>query len=156
MHLTNEVLSPENQKLLSQLLKLPAEKLKKFTELGALYQAAVDPEEQEEILQAGVEILRPELSCLGQATAEENSIDDTVDPEAARKVESYRKKVGLRIKKYRKLLGWTQAELAKVANIPQSHVCRLEKGKHAATDVTIERVAKALGVSPGDLDPAMD
>jgi predicted transcriptional regulator len=50
----------------------------------------------------------------------------------------------------------TQEELATKAGIPQSHVCRLETGKHAPTYVTIQKVAKALRVKRSQLDPGFD
>jgi HTH-type transcriptional regulator/antitoxin HipB len=81
-------------------------------------------------------------------------VDSTVDPEAMRKVESYRKSVGARIRAERKRQKMTQDTLAEISGLPQSHICRLEQGKHAATEDTISRIANALGVDSGEIDPA--
>jgi transcriptional regulator with XRE-family HTH domain len=65
----------------------------------------------------------------------------------------YRQMVGARIRSKRESLGWTQEQLADVTGLAQSHISRLEVGKHAPTFQTIERIAGALQVAAGDLDP---
>jgi DNA-binding transcriptional regulator YiaG len=60
--------------------------------------------------------------------------------------------VGGEIRKRRKKLGLSQKELAERVGIPQTHVSRLETGKHAPTHVTVERLAKALKTAPHKLD----
>lgn len=48
--------------------------------------------------------------------------------------------------------GWTQADLARRAGIPQSSVSRLESGSHASGRwSTIEAIASALGVDAAEL-----
>jgi predicted transcriptional regulator len=45
----------------------------------------------------------------------------------------------------------SQRELAARSGLTQATVARLETGKHKARLSTIRRLAKALGVAPGDL-----
>ena len=62
--------------------------------------------------------------------------------------------VGGRIKVLREKAGLSQSELAKRAGIPQPHLSRLENAEHSPTHKTLSRIAKALGVPVGDLDPS--
>jgi transcriptional regulator with XRE-family HTH domain len=39
---------------------------------------------------------------------------------------------------------------------PQSHVSRLERGKHVPSHATIDRIAKALRIHPSKLDPGRE
>lgn len=144
------------QDMVERVLRLPRERLDRVVELRHLYVAATEAEQQHEILTAIMEIVRPDIVGMDWPRTAEEVLDDTVNSEAARRVEAYRVSVGRRIRKARKAKGWTQEQLASAARIPQPHVCRLEQGKHAATDITIQRIADALGVPPGELDPAMD
>ena len=68
----------------------------------------------------------------------------------------YRDYVGRRIMELRTALNWTQADLARAVGGTQSYVSRLENGEHQPTGRTIKKFADALGVEPGDLDPARD
>ena len=86
------------------------------------------------------------------------SIDtEEVEDEIVRaRVDAYRKKVGETIRDLRQAQGMTQEQLAEAAGLPQSHISRLECGKHTATHVTIQRIAEALRTEPGRLDPGFD
>jgi len=59
----------------------------------------------------------------------------------------------LRIKELRERRGWSQAELARRAGLNNSVVHRAEHGQTAMTLVTLEKLAKALGVKPRRLLP---
>jgi transcriptional regulator with XRE-family HTH domain len=71
-------------------------------------------------------------------------------------VAAYYGNTGKAIKRRREQLKMTQEELADKSGLPQSHISRLEAGKHAPTRQTIERVAKALKIEPGKLDLLYD
>ena len=60
--------------------------------------------------------------------------------------------IGKRIEKYRKELGISQVELAAKSGVSQPTIADLEKGKHA-TSKKLPAIARALGVTVGDLDP---
>lgn len=53
----------------------------------------------------------------------------------------------LRLRELRTRKGWSQAELARRAGLNQSVVNRAERGAAAITLTTLEKLAKALGVS---------
>ena len=46
----------------------------------------------------------------------------------------------------------SQEDLARLANISAATVNRLEQGKQRPNFVTIRKLAKALGVEPGDIE----
>lgn len=58
---------------------------------------------------------------------------------------------GERVAARRLELGLTQVTLAKKLGIHQPDLCDIEKGRHAPTLETVEKIAKALDISPGDL-----
>jgi transcriptional regulator with XRE-family HTH domain len=51
---------------------------------------------------------------------------------------------GQRVKHWRELRGVTQADLAAIAKIDNTRLCKIEKGKLTAKADEIERLAKAL------------
>jgi transcriptional regulator with XRE-family HTH domain len=58
---------------------------------------------------------------------------------------------GERVRARRLKLGLTQAELAEMLEIHRPDLCDLEKGRHAATLATVEKIAKVLKVQPKTL-----
>ncbi len=56
-------------------------------------------------------------------------------------------KVGKNIKKYRKLRGISQEELADKVKIHYTTLSRIERGESNPPVQTIDKIAKALGVS---------
>ena len=64
--------------------------------------------------------------------------------------------VGRRIRELRKDAGMKQADLASAAGLTQSHVSRLENAEHSATHLTLTKIAEALGVEVGEIDPCTD
>ena len=56
-----------------------------------------------------------------------------------------------RLRTRREELGLTQADLAKLAGMHQPDLCDLEKGRHAPTLETLERLAIPLKVDPSYL-----
>ena len=59
--------------------------------------------------------------------------------------------IALRIRELRKRRDWSQAELARRAGVNSSVVNRAERGETDITMSTLEKMAKALGVSPRSL-----
>ena len=51
---------------------------------------------------------------------------------------------GQRVREFRSALGVTQAALAKILKTSQSTISEIEKGEHAPTLETVERIAEAL------------
>lgn len=62
--------------------------------------------------------------------------------------------ISKRIQSLRKSANLTQAELADRTGLPQSHISRLEAGRHSPSRSTLEKIAKALGRPVSDLDPS--
>jgi transcriptional regulator with XRE-family HTH domain len=59
--------------------------------------------------------------------------------------------IEIKIRELRLKRGWSQVELAKHAGVMQSTVSELETGKARRLLDVLEKIAKALEVSPGDL-----
>lgn len=101
-----------------------------------------------EIFETIREILFPEMVggiCLGRAGAAK---------EMPKTLQRHADHVGKTIKRIRVEKGLKQTDLAKQSGLPQSHISRLEAGVHSPSLKTIEKVAKALGITAGDLAPS--
>jgi ribosome-binding protein aMBF1 (putative translation factor) len=70
----------------------------------------------------------------------------TADDEVARNV-------GLRIQAARLAANLTQSELAEATGIDRTYISRLERGRYNVSVSTLCRLARALGVSGGELLP---
>lgn len=133
-----------------RLLQLNPDELKLLKSLFVAF-ADAGEEERPEILETMLEIILPEDRIGGVAKGLRAPSADLQE-----RLLSSRRYIGEQIKKRRESLGMTQLALAKKAKIPQSHVSRLERGKHAPTRLTIERVAEALRIAPEKLDPGYE
>lgn len=49
--------------------------------------------------------------------------------------------------------GWTQEKLAREAGVTVTSVSNVERGATKPSAETVEKIAAAFGLSPGDLDP---
>lgn len=144
-------LTPDQQELLEHFLSLRHAKQQRVMELCNLHNECTDEAERQEILSVIAECLfRHPESVSAIPIGRENS------PEGALALDKHRTFVGGQIKKRRQELKMSQAALAEKAGLPQSHISRLETGKHAPTYLTIEKVAAALGVKPSQLDLGFD
>jgi len=61
------------------------------------------------------------------------------------------KRLAMKIKRLRAAQGMTQEVLAKKAGLARVHIARLEAGNHDPTLGTLQRLAKALKVTVGEL-----
>jgi len=59
--------------------------------------------------------------------------------------------IGQRIKGWREKKGMTLAQVAKVTKIAESNLSRLEHGRVTPMIPTLQKLAKAFGISPGEL-----
>lgn len=59
--------------------------------------------------------------------------------------------LGLRIREFRKKIGMTQGDLAKILSTSQPQVARIESGKQEASILAYKKIATALGVTIEEL-----
>lgn len=133
--------------LVNRMMSLDKEALGDLVSLGKELAKCGDEDTYREIVETIREVLFPELAGTIQM----------VDPKSIRPTERLAKMtahIGKTIQARRKASGMTQITLAKAAGIPQSHVSRLESGLHSPSHKTLERIAKALGATVGELNPA--
>ena len=64
--------------------------------------------------------------------------------------------LGKKIRSLRLSRGWTQEQLAEYADLHVSYVVLLEKGANRATIETLEKLAKAFGISISELVHSLD
>ena len=64
-----------------------------------------------------------------------------------------KEKLGNRIKKLRKSLGYTQEELAEKINISRTHMGHIEQGRKSPSIKIMEKLARALKVKVSNLFP---
>ncbi len=118
-------------------------------ELLQEWRKASIPEEQESIRSAMEEI----LAQVPITTKPMPMIPQVV---MTRGLQGWTDHVSKKIRELRAAQGLTQTELAQKAGIPQSHVSRLENAEHSPTHLTLEKIARALGVEVGMIDPCID
>lgn len=121
------------------------EQVRDLVELITLYAADRDPE----IVEAITELFNPD--GLGKVIKNVQT-----DEKISKRLNDYQAEIGKKIKLLRVKKEWSQEQLAAKAGIKQSHVSRLEGGIHTPSDLTIQKLADALGVHPGEIDPGMD
>lgn len=59
--------------------------------------------------------------------------------------------IGSRLRRLRQEKSITQAQLAKLIGVRQSHISKIENNRSSVSIETLEKIANALGVSPGRL-----
>jgi transcriptional regulator with XRE-family HTH domain len=62
-----------------------------------------------------------------------------------------KKKLGVRISQLRLGAGMTQAKLAEKSNLSIDSISRIERGDRAPSLESLEKIAEALGIDPGEL-----
>ncbi len=77
-----------------------------------------------------------------------NDNDTLVDKEFETKFSEFKIRFGKRIKYYRDLKNYTQEYLAELANIEQSSLSNIERGRVYPSAETLYRLASVLGVEP--------
>ncbi|MBI4051039.1 MAG: helix-turn-helix transcriptional regulator [Elusimicrobia bacterium] len=64
--------------------------------------------------------------------------------------EIYRK-LGENVRRQRENLGWTQEELGEKSGLHPSYIGQIERATKKVSLTTVERLASALGIKPGNL-----
>ena len=135
------------------LASLPKELAEDLKELFSLMSNAANDSERKEIAATITELLYPDTLIV---ELEKKHRLDSDDQAARNRLTGYRKKVGRTIAKFRQEKGMSQTELGEAVGISARAACADWKQIHAPTHVTIERVAKALGVCPSQIDPGFN
>lgn len=65
--------------------------------------------------------------------------------------ENQLKTFGLRVRKFREALGWSQDQLAEQADLHRTYISGLERGERNVSVLNILRLARALKTTPGKL-----
>ena len=131
-----------------RLIQLPKEDLQELYELAMEIpkaQKAENPDEIEAIRVAMLEILdqMPSgLRLMGEMSSNPFAESAWIDY------------ISKKVHKTRKDAGLTQIQLAERSGLPQSHVSRIESGKLSPSRATLEKIAKGIGCSIGQLDPS--
>jgi DNA-binding XRE family transcriptional regulator len=133
--------------LLERVQSLPKEDRNDLFELVLALRDSTDPSDQQGIRRAMEEIL-----C--QAPITFAALPGTEDQPLSQKLKSWSEHVGQKIRQLREGAGLNQAQLAEKAGLTQSHVSRLENAEHSPTHFTLVKIAGALGVPVGQLDPS--
>jgi DNA-binding XRE family transcriptional regulator len=135
--------------LIDRIGSLPKADRDDLFELLQEWRNANDREEQVNIHHAMEEIL-------AQTPVKAAAMDLSTEEPLTRGLKAWSDHVGKKIRELREERERTQVELAKLAGIPQSHLSRLENAEHSATHFTLQKIAKALGVSVSTIDPCSD
>jgi DNA-binding XRE family transcriptional regulator len=77
--------------------------------------------------------------------------DEPMPPGLERWVEH----VGGKIRELRTGAGKTQADLARAAGISPDYIRRLEDLEHPASHLALTKIARALGIDVGEIDPSI-
>ncbi len=135
--------------LIDRIGTLPKTDRDDLFELLQEWRKADTPEDQDSIRRAMEEIL-------AQVPISVKPMPLVVKPPLARGLQAWAEHVGKKIRALRESQNLTQIQLADRAGLPQSHISRLENAEHSATHLTLEKIAKALGIEVGELDPCID
>ncbi len=117
-------------------------------ELFELFQLYRSAEGKEEILAADEAI----WELIAQEPVSIHEMDLETD-EACQDLEKWKGFISARIREHRKLASLTQEDLAEKTGLPQSHISRIENGKHSPSHMTLEKIAAALSIPVSKLDP---
>jgi DNA-binding transcriptional regulator YiaG len=133
------------QKGARRLVKLSKPEWERLENLAVQLKDA-NEEERLEIVETILEVVLPEdlIGGVGHSKA---------DAATKRKVMAFQQSIGSEIRKRRKALRMTQQTLAVKSGLPQSHVSRIECGEHTPSDLTVEKLSRALGAKPSEIDP---
>lgn len=141
-------LGREAAKFAQLLFRLPKPSQLDVLELmGALRDAESD-EEKREIILVLIEVFEQKPLVLRTLDVQ----DKKPSPGLQRWIDFVSEKILLA----RKTAKLTQEELAERSGLPQSHVSRLETGKHSPSDTSLNKIAKALNIDVSYFDPGRE
>lgn len=134
--------------LIESIQTLPKEDREDLYELMKELPHAETGEELNSVVATMEEIFAPEPIRLER-------MDLSDEPQPGAGLHKWIDFVSARIKELRVNANLTQDELAALSGLPQSHISRLESGKHSPSWITLEKLAQALGVGAEAFDFAV-
>lgn len=152
-----EALDPDEQRfvlaigiVLDRLRRLPTEDSDVAFELLKDYGQAKTTDEKQAAHEGIMEILDAHPVKIAQMSLASDKDERPAD------LTTWIRWVGKKIHDYRKAAELTQAELEEKSGLPQSHISRIENGKHSPSRATLEKIASALDVPLKVFDPAVE
>lgn len=139
---------PMMKTMVETLRRLSRADLEELTYLLQCLHNTDNQEEYESLVLAIEEILEQKPLTVSSFPLTEQ----TISPGLKRWTEH----VGRKIRELRTKAKMTQADLAQAAGLTQSDVSRLEKTEKIVTHLTLEKIARALTVDVGDIDPCAE
>lgn len=133
------------ERLVKKISSLPKERRQDLRELLDDINGTSNDAERNEIARTMMEIVMPEIIGTLVMDAPQRKTDGTF-------LRARSEWIGERIRQLRERRGWTQTDLADASGLPQSHISRLEVGKHSPSNVTLKKIAKALKIDVHALD----
>ncbi len=146
---------PQDQAQIVLAMSVLAERIKRLSEedkrdLFELVKAlgsCQTTEDSNAVLRAFMEILEDKPGSYVIDHGHEQAPSST--PEHYRKWTAW---ISSKLRDERQKKGFTQTQLAQRSGLPQSHISRLENGEHSPSHMTLEKIAKALGIDVGVFD----
>jgi len=143
-----QVMDPAVKALIERIKEFSPEDLKDWFDLVQQLHETDDQEEYESLIRAIEEIWE-------QKPVTVSSFPLTVQP-LSPGLKKWAEHVGCKIRELRKNARMKQADLAKAAGLTQSEISRLENAENIATHLTLAKIARALSVDVGVIDPGAD
>ena len=137
--------------VLDRVSRLSDEDSNELIEIIKDYRNAATPEERSAADYAIMEIIGAQPIQVRRLPQPD---DDAAGQQMPAKLTAWMDFVRQRIRECRKALKWTQEDLADASGLPQSHISRIETGRHSPSRTTLEKIAEALGRQLSDLDPS--
>ena len=131
--------------VMDRVRALPSEDRQELFALLQSFEQAADDEERDSLQVAMQEIL-----AQTPVTVEEYDLSATPP------ITAFATHVGQVLRQQRDKAGLTQQQLAEKAGLLQSHISRIERGEYSPTNKTLTKLAAALGVPLGVLDPSCE
>jgi len=135
--------------LTERIRGLPKEDRDDLFELVMELPQVIRDQDQEELQRIWIAMREIMADCPSRVRAMELAA-----PGPRKSLKPWLQYISTRIKACRKAAKLTQDELAEKSGLPQSHISRLEAGRHSPSRVTLEKIAKALDIPLGTFDPS--
>ena len=133
--------------LFERVSRLPKEDQNDFFELFKIIVTTGDPEEYRAAKEAIEEVIE-DAPC---------QLSDEAFPTSSKEAHlKWKEFISSKIRTARKTRKLTQKKLAELADIEQATLSRIESRKTSPSSHTVAKIARALGIKPGELDPSLD